>query len=285
MRKLILSVAAATIVLSAASVAANAQEISTKTFFENEHISGVNVGSAFEVVLIKSLESRAVVEINTELENGMQVSRNADGVVAVNLNDISRNVWREFNRRPENERTMRLTLYLPSLSKIELSGVAHLSSIDSFSGNDVEIELSGASTILNHLEIATPHIKIDGSGTSRASLLLAATQNLEVETSGASLVEIDARGLEHSRLMLSGSSQVTLRGDGVQGEWSASGAAKITTEEFEMNELTLETSGASSARVNVSGTLTTHTSGNSSIRYRGEPATLLNMSRSVEQIQ
>jgi hypothetical protein len=279
------SVCAALAVLLMASAVANAQEISTKTLFENELITGVNAGSAFEVVLIKSLDSRAVVEINSELENGVQVSRNADGVVAISLDDINRNVWREFNRRPEKERIMRLTLYLPSLTKIELSGVANLTSIDNFSGEDVEIELSGASAIKNHLDIATPHIKIDCRGASKTSLLLTATQNLEVETSGASLVEIDARGLEHSSLTVSGSSQVVLRGDGVQGEWRASGAAKITTDEFAMNELTLETSGAAAARVNVSGTLTTRTSGNSSVRYRGEPANLFNTSSSVEQIQ
>jgi hypothetical protein len=190
--------------------------------------------------------------------------------------------WRAFNRLDER-RQLRLTLHLPSVNTIRLSGATDLKSSDRFTGDNVDIQLSGASEI-DDLTITADRVKLQCSGASEASLTLPATKDLVVLASGASEVDIHARGLGYSKLGASGASEIEIAGNGENGEWGASGASHIDGEEFAAQDLSVTASGASSVRVNASGRLTTKTSGASSVRYRGAPASIDNQSSSVRPL-
>ncbi|MDR1671388.1 MAG: DUF2807 domain-containing protein [Alistipes sp.] len=282
MKKIILTLISVTLILPAVL---RAQSVSTKTSFEGERITGVSASSAFNVVLVKSIQTRAVLEVNSELESHVRISRSADGVVSVDLNDMGHREWRLFSRMSDKDRLMRLTLYLPSVNTIRLSGATSLISSDAFTGDEVDIQLSGASNIRNPLSIASQRLKIQCSGASNASLLLPTTRDLVVVASGASHVKISAKGVANSKLGASGASHVEIVGDGTTGNWSASGASKITGDEFAAKDVSIIVSGASSARVNASGTLTTRTSGASSVRYAGSPAHIHNESSTVRPLK
>ncbi len=279
--KKILSTLAALLLLAPAVL--TAQRTSTKTHFAGDRITGVAASSAFDVVLVKSDRTRAVIEVNDFIERYVQISRSGDGIVTIGLRDMDRLVNRRLNTLSSKERVMRLTLYLPEVNTLRLSGASELFSSDSFPGENVDIQLSGASEV-NDFELVASRVKLQCSGASEVSLRLPATRDLVVVASGASEIGIVARGLTYSRLGVSGASDVEIEGDGQRGEWTASGASQIDGEEFALKELNITASGASSARVNVSGTLTTKTSGGASIRYRGNPPHIDNTNSSVRPL-
>ncbi len=281
MKKLFFAVAAALLLTPALL---SAQRTSTKNYFEGERITGIDASSSFDVVLVKSNRTKAVVEINSALESYVKISRDGSGVVSIGMHNVSDREWRNFNRLPERERTIRLTLYLPSLNTIRLSGATDITSNDTFTGENVDIQLSGASDIMGDLSISSARVKLQCSGASDASLVLPATRDLVVIASGACDVDIAANGLTYSKLGASGASDITIKGDGEGGDWTASGASSIKGDDFVAKELTVNANGASSARVNVTGTLTTRTSGASSIRYAGNPASINNQTDDVKPL-
>ncbi len=78
-----------------ATLAAQAQGTTAKTYFEGRRITGVGVSSSFDVVLVKSDRPRAVVETSTELAPWLNVSLGADGVLSVGFrDDLSRDCFR-----------------------------------------------------------------------------------------------------------------------------------------------------------------------------------------------
>ena len=281
MKKILFSLAA---MLLLAPAALTAQRTATKTHFAGDRITGVDASSAFDVVLVKSSQTKAVVEVNDFLEDYVQISRSGDGVVTVGMRNMGRSVNREFNNLPEKQRKMQLTLYLPSINTIRLSGASDIVAEESFSGENVDIQLSGAADIKGRLTISSERVKLQCSGASDASLDLPATRDLVVVASGASDVDITARGVAYSKLGVSGASDLTIKGNGEKGEWAVSGASEIKGDGFVAKEINVTASGASSARVNVTRTLTTETSGSSSIRYAGKPAHINNLSSSVRPL-
>ncbi len=267
-----------------APAAVSAQSTNSRTWFEGERITGVDASSAFNVVLVKSIQTKAVVEVSSDIEPYVDITRRSDGIVSIGMRDMGSREWRLFNLRPEKERAMKLTLYLPNVNTIRLSGASDITSTDSFTGENVDIRLSGASDIKGDLSISSARVKLQCSGASDASLILPATRDLVVVASGACDVDIAANGLTYSKLGASGASNITIKGDGEDGDWTASGASSIKGEDFVARELTVSASGASSARVNVTGTLTTRTSGASSIRYAGKPASINNQTDDVRPL-
>ncbi len=284
MKRSVLVIALGAVALLGTVGEAIAQRVSTKTYFAGDRITGVSASSAFDVVLVKSIQTKAVVEINSEFESYVSISRNGEGIVTVGMRDMGQKLWREFNRLDDDERRMRLTLYLPSVNTIRLSGASELGSRDPFTGENVDIQLSGASEIEGELNISAARVKLQCSGASEASLVLPATRDLVVVASGASEVDIVARGLTYSKLGASGASEIEIEGNGERGDWTASGASEISGKEFAMKELSAVASGASSVKVNVSGTLSAKASGASSVRYVGVPATLDVPSSSVRPL-
>ncbi|MDR2912726.1 MAG: DUF2807 domain-containing protein [Alistipes sp.] len=297
MKNLFLALAAAIVLASAvfvARAAVSASEATSaapqigqttiETHFEGQRITGVEASAAFDIVLVRSDRTRAVVEVHNSLAEYVRISRSGDGKVRIGLHDVNNRVWRNLNRLPERERVQRVTIYLPSLSTIRLSGACDLSSTDTFSGEDVDILLSGASEI-DGLTISSPRVKLQCSGATEVSLNLPATRELAVVASGASEIDITARGLDYSKIGVSGASEVDLYGDGRQGDWTVSGASELSAERFVVRDLSITSSGASDAKVNATGTLNAKASGASTVRYAGRPETLNNLSSDKKDVR
>ncbi len=281
MKNLFIAIFAAALLVSCA---ATAQRASSRVYFEGERITGVSASSAFEVVLVRSTRTKATVEINSDLERYVRISRSSDGVVSIGMDDVPNSLWRTFNRLPERDRVMRLTLHLPTLATVRLSGASDLQTSDTFSGESVDIQLSGASDIKGSLALSSPKVKLQCSGASDAELTLDGARELTVVASGASDVKITAQGLGYSKIGVSGASDLSIEGSGVTGDWTASGASEIHADRFAARDVSINVSGASSARVNASGNLTTRTSGASSIRYAGRPERINNTSEDVRPL-
>lgn len=234
------------------------QNVTTKTHFEGQAITGVEASGAFDVVLVRSIQTRAVVEASPRFADRVRISRSAEGVVTVGLENV------RMNRRDDRD-VLRLVIYLPSVSTIRLTGSSDLFSRDEFTGRDVDIMLSGASE-LKGLALRGGRVKLQCSGSSEASLRLSATEHLVMMASGASEVELHAADLKYSRIGVSGASEVDIDGTGDRGDWTVSGASDVSAGRFAMRELNVLASGASDVVVNVGGPFRPSVSGSAEVR-------------------
>jgi hypothetical protein len=250
MKKLFFAVTAA-LLLSPALL--SAQRTTTKTWFDGERITGVAASAGFDVVLVKSDRAKAVVEVSEEIESYVKISRDGSGIVSVGRRDLNSREQREFNRLREGRKlTMRMTLYLPTLSDIRLSSSAGLSSTDSFSGNELDILASSSASILGDFKVESERVKVQCSSSSKIeNLILDSTTELTVVASSSARVAISAQRLAYSKLGLSSSASLELSGAGTGGQWSVSSSARINAVNFNVGDLSVNASSSGRLTANV----------------------------------
>jgi hypothetical protein len=100
---------------------------------------------------------------------------------------------------------------------------------------------------------------------------------VDLDISGASRVNL-ALTAKKINLDVSGASNVTMTGKASQMEGDISGATSFKASDFEVANVRLEVSGASSARLHVTNGLVADASGASSVRYRGKASVQANTS-------
>ena len=127
----------------------SAREMVRLTRYDGQRIAGVSASHMFEVVLVKSDATKAVVEIDGELESYLRFECKEDGVVRVGLN-LPRDVQRRIERNNGwRNRTLKLTLYLPDFHTIELSDMARLTSSSPFTAEQARIKVEDMAKITN----------------------------------------------------------------------------------------------------------------------------------------
>lgn len=146
--------------------------------------------------------------------------------------------------------TLEADISMPKLTGLEFSG-ATSGTVSGFdSADDLDLDLSGASSLdLNG--ITAGDIKFDVSGASKADGDLYAG-NIDFDVSGASTVKLEGSGAD---IVIDGS-----------------GASNVDLEDFEVNNADVALSGASKSIVNLTGKLDADLSGASNLKYIGEPA-------------
>jgi hypothetical protein len=142
----------------------------------------------------------------------------------------------------------KLTVTMPVLTGLELSGACAGTATGFKSSQDMRLHLSGASEL--DIDMQNDDFFAELSGASRLSgnLLAAST---EIELSGASRVNLTGSG-----------GDITLDG---------SGASNAELLNFTVNNAEIDFSGASRVTMNVSGRLDVSLSGASSLEYTGNP--------------
>lgn len=255
------------------------------TKFEGEKITGVEASSGFDVRLVKSDATKAVIEIDGKLEKFLKVSLGNDGVVSVGL-DTQGGFKRFFNG---DGRELDLTLYLPELYTVRLSGGADLETSDTFvsrGGRSLDVMVSGGAD-LEKLVYSGPSVKVQASGGADVSLTHDATNLYQGEevpnpvmeststamASGGSDVNIRTIGVSYTKLVASSGSDIDIKGYAGRGDWSASSGASIEgDEEFTIRDLNADASSAGSIDVIVTNNLKAKASSAGSVHYTGNPA-------------
>ena len=122
-------------------------------------------------------------------------------------------------------------------------------------------------------DITLPSInRLSLSGASRASVTGFHTNDgFDVELSGASSAAIDLSAGDVD-CELSGASVLTMAGSGGDLRLQASGAGRAALGDFTVRDLDADLSGASSAVVRATGTISATLSGASLLEYHGSPA-------------
>lgn len=122
------------VLLLVGSVASAQTRMVRLTRYEGRSITGVSASGAFDVRLIRSDETRAVVEIDERHEPMLRFEIDTCGVVHVGMDGGVRIDSRHAKRR--------LYLYLSDLAYIRASGASDVDCAGLFESGDVRIELS-----------------------------------------------------------------------------------------------------------------------------------------------
>ena len=171
---------------------------------------------------------------------------------------------------------MKVTLpYNADLTSVDLSGAAEFHSEHGLAGENVDVELSGASTF--DCNISATEVEIDLSGASDFFGAVYADE-INMDLSGASTIQgqVTATDLD---LEMSGASDATLEGEVVNLEVDLSGASsiikKVVGSRYALvcDQCEGEISGASDAYIHCDGTIKVSLSGGSELHYTGNAAT------------
>ncbi|MDA3905155.1 MAG: DUF2807 domain-containing protein [Bacteroidales bacterium] len=207
---------------------------SGKVINETRDVSGfhaIDVGGAFEVVLIKSSKEKVVLEIDDNLLPYV-TTKVFGGVLEIdNKKDF------------RNPSELKVTIYYKSIDEIDISGAASLFSEDVLKAKSIEINTSGASDI--ELKLDTESLEADFSGASKIEFSGRAT-SVEIEASGASVYKALELETESCEIDVSGAAVARIwvtRELGLE----ASGAASVRYKGSPSIDI-INISGASSVR-------------------------------------
>jgi len=205
--------------------------------FNFSDFSRVEVGSAFEVKVVQSDSYSVSVTADDNLFDYIKVSKQGTTLKIY------------LKTAQYIATTTRAEITMPQLRGLELSGATH-GTVSGFSSTEnVDIEVSGASS-LDLVDVSAGNAKFDVSGASKvAGDLIAGNVNFDV----------------------SGASTVQLEGSANDTAIEASGASRVELAGFTVNNADVRLSGASSGTVNLDGRLDADLSGASKLSYIGEP--------------
>lgn len=197
----------------------NAGPVKKFTKFENAHITGLEIGSAFEVTIEQGAVAKAEFEVSADWADRLKVELDEEGTLDVSFAD-----WGTWSKKP----VLRLKVTCPTLQEIDASGAAVVAVKSAFSASRLKLDASGASqiTFAQPISVSGP-VKIDASGASVIKAVGSASM-VDVEASGASVVDASKLTTPQTKCDVSGASSIDV---------------------FASDEATGEASGASSVRV------------------------------------
>lgn len=210
-------------------------EITSKSYSFND-FTAIEVGSAFEVEIKPSETYGVTVTTYENLFNYLDISH-VDRTLKIKLKS-----GRYTNARP------RATVSLPVLARLTLSGASRGIARGFSSKPDLDIIVSGASSL--EIDCQSVNVDLNLSGASKLDGHLQGT-HLKMDISSASRVDLNGSA-DSLSLNVSGASQVNLTG--------------LSSQIAEVN-----LSGASRGNIAVNNKLDIDLSGASSLTYSGKP--------------
>lgn len=126
-------------------------------------------------------------------------------------------------------------------------------------------------------EVTLPSLAgLDLSGATRTQLSgFTNSEQLDVEISGASQLRGNVTVSGATTIRASGASTLELTGSSASLNANASGASTVRLQDFPTGDARVDVSGASNITVNAKGRITGEASGASSVKYTGNPASVL----------
>ncbi len=120
-----------------------------------------------------------------------------------------------------------------------------------------------------YLNITMPALRaVDFSGATSSKVSGFTSKQLSIDLSGASNATFDISA-DAIDVECSGASDLTLRGDADLLKVDLSGASELKASDLKVSEATIEASGASDAKLNVSNKIVANASGASDIKFKG----------------
>ena len=207
-------------VMAAAAFAANAQEKTKIHKFGD--IRSIDAAYAYKVYVTEGSSKEVKVVYDAALEDYMRVSYSTlASELVLRVDELPRRL------RNGDFTTVKVYLSMDEIDKIELSGAVSLSFEGSYKADDLDVELSGASSL-------------DG--------LMVAADNLSMDCSGASSFSVEGIFKGDVEMELSGAAKGRFTGEGASFEGELSGACKLDTD-LNFRSCNIDCSGASGAEL------------------------------------
>ena len=198
----------------------------------------VDISSAFEVEIAQSSSYSVAVTVDDNLFKYVDVSKEGE-TLKIGLKTVTM----------LGPATLQAKITMPKLRGLDLSGATRGIVSGFSSAENLDIEVSGASS-LGLVDISAGNVKFDISGASKVTGDIIAGDT-DFDVGGASTVQLEGSA-----------------GDVVV---EADGASRMKLAGFTVNNVDVNLSGASTGTVNLDGRLDADLSGASKLTYIGEP--------------
>ena len=274
-------------VMVAAVFTLNAQE-KTKTYKFGD-IKSIDAGYSYKIYVTEGSSKEVKVVYDKELEDYMIVNYSAlSSELVLRMDDLPRRL------RNGNFSNIKVYVKMDEIDDIDLSGAASVSFEGRYKASDLEVGLSGASS-LNGLMVTANTLSADCSGASSFNIEGLFKGNVEMELSGAVSGRFSGRGddfegelsgacnldagleFRNCDLNCSGASKAELAGKVDRLSIDGSGACSIDAKDLNADYASVDLSGASKAKVNADKELRYDIPRSCKITYYGN-AKLINLS-------
>lgn len=250
--------------------------------YDYRGFSKLDIGGRFDVIFTKSPDYKIRLTIPAEGENLISV-RLDEGTLKIGWN-------RNFTERLQKKLSdMKFTaeISMPELRSLEMGGYSTFESLDKLdlAGGEFSLEVSGAARVktlkLNARELDAEvsgaaccdlsgrfdRVELEISGACNGTFNIDADY-LDADISGAASAEVEGK-FGSVTADVTGASDVSLTGKAESLSADVSGASKLRARGFEVQDVTVEASGASKCTVHATRSLKVEgATGASSIRYR-----------------
>jgi len=176
--------------------------------------SAVEAANAFVVEIIQSDTFGVTIRVDDNILDLLDVSKEGDTL----------KIGLERGVSLRGDVTLEASITMPDLDGLELSGASRASVSGFRSSGQIDIDLSGASTLEGDLEAG--QTDINASGASRVVLEGSATE-ATIEGSGASSLDLADFTVNTAEVTLSGASEATVRVLGRIEPVDVSGASRL----------------------------------------------------------
>jgi len=202
-----------------------------RTVYDRDGFDAIDIGGSFDLDVVAGDDFSVEVTVDDNFTEDLNVKVRGS-TLFIGFKSGSRNHKTQPSAR----------VVLPLLNELSVSG-ASTAAVDSFDGERLSIDVSGAS------EVTFDSQRFD---------------RLSAELSGASEVTMSAT-VGDARIELSGASELTWTGDASNLSLDASGASNLDVSTLELDEVTVDISGASAVELGVASLVTGDLSGASTL--------------------
>lgn len=266
-------------IVAVAAISAIAQNKLTKEYKFGK-ITSIEASSVYDIEVTQG-NSGTVKVVYDEIFKDRLMVNYING--KLNL-EVASTKMRNNNRNIEG---IKVYLQMPTIEDLDLSGASSLKAMGSFKTDELDVELSGASSI-SGLVISGNDLSLDCSGASTLNLK-GDFKTIEAEISGASEIVLNSNSTvfegefsgastvkvygdhKNTDVVCSGASNLTLEGKTDYIKSVTTGASNLKAQEFTALNGYAQVSGASNAKVRCTGDLKIMVGRASKLTYYGNP--------------
>lgn len=266
-------------IIAVAAISAIAQNKLTKEYKFGK-ITSIEASSVYDIEVTQG-NSGTVKVVYDEIFKDRLMVNYING--KLNL-EVASTKMRNNNRNIEG---IKVYLQMPTIEELDLSGASSLKAMGSFKTDELDVELSGASSI-SGLVISGNDLSLDCSGASTLNLK-GDFKTIEAEISGASEIVLNSNSTvfegefsgastvkvygdhKNTDVVCSGASNLTLEGKTDYIKSVTTGASNLKAQEFTALNGYAQVSGASNAKVRCTGDLKIMVGRASKLTYYGNP--------------
>lgn len=266
-------------IIAVATISAIAQNKLTKEYKFGK-ITSIEASSVYDIEVTQGNSGTVKVVYDEFFKDRLMVN-----YINGKLNlEVASTKMRNNNRNIEG---IKVYLQMPTIEELDLSGASSLKAMGSFKTDELDVELSGASSI-SGLVISGNDLSLDCSGASTLNLK-GDFKTIEAEISGASEIVLNSNSTvfegefsgastvkvygdhKNTDVVCSGASNLTLEGKTDYIKSVTTGASNLKAQEFTALNGYAQVSGASNAKVRCTGDLKIMVGRASKLTYYGNP--------------